>query len=149
MIQDMIKYVIMFFSALFYFENNLTFADSNIKTFLGQATSEELLSSQANGTLIVDIRRQDEWIDTGIIKGAETITAFKKNGQIHPEFQKNLFALIPSKSTPILLYCRTGNRTNSIGNALIKQLGLSDVSHLSSGISGWIKEGRTTIKLDD
>ena len=76
--QDVIKYLIIFVSVLFYFERNFTFAYANIKIYLGQATSEELLSSQANGTLIVDIRRQDEWIKTGIIEGANTITAFKK-----------------------------------------------------------------------
>ena len=76
--QDVLKYLIIFVSVLFYFERNFTFAYANIKIYLGQVTSEELLSSQANGTLIVDIRRQDEWIKTGIIEGANTIMAFKK-----------------------------------------------------------------------
>lgn len=147
--RGIVKFLVIIILVLFYFESDSTSADADIKITLGQATSEELLSSQANGTLIVDIRRQDEWIKTGIIKGAETITAFNKSGQIHPEFQKNLFALLPSKSAPILLYCRTGNRTKSIGNALIKQMGLSDVSHLANGITGWIKEGRTTVKLEN
>ena len=60
--QGIIKYVVIVISALFYFESNSTFADANVKISLGHVTSEELLSSQAKGTLIIDIRRQDEWL---------------------------------------------------------------------------------------
>ena len=45
----------------------------------------------------------------------------------------------------VMLYCRSGNRTTSLGNALIDQLGFSNVSHLSSGITGWLAEGRETV----
>ena len=44
-----------------------------------------------------------------------------------------------------MLYCRSGNRTTSLGNAMIDQLGFSNVSHLSSGITGWPAEGRETV----
>ena len=44
-----------------------------------------------------------------------------------------------------MLYCRSGNRTTSLGNALIDQLGFSNVSHLSSGITGWLAEGHETV----
>ena len=44
-----------------------------------------------------------------------------------------------------MLYCRSGNRTTSPGNALIDQLGFSNVSHLSSGITGWLAEGCETV----
>lgn len=39
-------------------------------------SSAELMTQQSNGVVIVDIRRNEEWKDTGIINGAETITAF-------------------------------------------------------------------------
>jgi rhodanese-related sulfurtransferase len=32
-----------------------------------------------------------------------------------------------------------------LGNALVKQLGFSNVSHLSAGITGWQKEGLPVI----
>ena len=47
---------------------------------LGQLNSDELLDAQAQGAVIIDIRRVEEWQKTGIIDGAKTITAFKKNG---------------------------------------------------------------------
>ncbi len=108
---------------------------------LGQMNPDELLTAQAQGAVIVDIRREDEWQKTGIINGAKTITAFTKAGRLHQDFQQKFSSLAPSVKTPIVLYCRTGNRTNKLGNALVRQLGYSNLSHLRNGIKGWIKDG--------
>jgi rhodanese-related sulfurtransferase len=145
MLHNIIKILIIALLALFAYAGYTTIAKANNTVSLGQATAKDLLSSQANGVLVIDIRHEDEWRDTGIIEGAKTVTAFQKNGQIHPDFQQKLFSLASSKSTPILLYCRSGNRSNAIGNALITQLGFSQVSHLSTGITGWISEGYETV----
>ena len=114
-------------------------------TLLGQATPADLLQAQKDGVVIVDIRRPDEWLQTGVIEGAETITAFKSNGSLHPEFQQKFMMLVPSLDTPVLLYCRTGSRTANLGTALMEQLGFSQVKHLSAGILGWTADGYETI----
>ena len=145
MLHNIIKILIIALLGLFAYAGYTTIAKANNAVSLGQVTAENLLSSQANGVLVIDIRHEDEWRDTGVIEGAKTLTAFQKNGQIHPDFQQKLFSSVPSKTTPILLYCRSGNRTNAIGNALITQLGFSQVSHLSTGIAGWIREGYETV----
>jgi rhodanese-related sulfurtransferase len=44
-----------------------------------------------------------------------------------------------------MLYCRTGNRTGVIGNALLSQLGYRDVTHLSEGIVGWAAGGALVV----
>jgi len=108
---------------------------------LGQMNSNELLDAQSKGAVIIDIRREDEWIKTGIIDGAETITAFSKTGHLHQDFQQKFLSLVPSLKTPVVLYCRTGNRTTKLGNALVSQLGYSNLSHLSKGITGWTDDG--------
>ena len=96
--------------------------------------------------MIIDIRRKEEWKESGVIEGAELITAFQKDGSIHPEFQNKFFSVAVTKETPIVLCCRTGNRTNTLGIALISQLGFTDDSHLSYGIKGWKKIDYKTIK---
>ena len=116
---------------------------------LGQATAEDLLKAQSDGVVVIDIRREDEWQDTGIIDGSATATAFTETGQVHPEFLSKFQELAPSPNTPVMLYCRTGSRTTSLGNALIDQLGFSDVSHLSTGIEGWLADGRETVPYQD
>ena len=112
---------------------------------LGQMNSDELIEAQAQGAVIVDIRREDEWQKTGIIDGAKTITAFTKAGRLHEDFQSKFSSLVPSLKTPIVLYCRTGNRTTKLGNALVRQLGYSNLSHLRNGITGWIKDGLKSV----
>ena len=108
---------------------------------LGQLNSDELLDAQAQGAVIIDIRREDEWQKTGIIDGAKTITAFTKSGRLHKDFQQKFLSLVPSLNTQTVLYCRTGNRTTKLGNALVNQLGYSNLSHLRNGITGWFKDG--------
>lgn len=112
---------------------------------LGDAASQDLKQARDRGVAIIDIRRPDEWVSTGIIDGAKTITAFDKNGQLHPEFQAKFMALVPTPDTPVMLYCRTGNRTGIIGNALVRQLGYKNVTHLTKGIVGWKKDGESTV----
>ena len=108
---------------------------------LNELSPQEFIDAQENGGVVIDIRREEEWRETGIIKGSQTITAFTKNGKIHPDFPKKFFDLIDDIDVPILLYCRTGNRTGILGKALIDQIGQTNVSHLSEGIVGWKKQG--------
>ena len=112
---------------------------------LQQASNQDVQKSLQNGAVLIDIRRPDEWQKTGVIDGAALITAFTKSGELHPKFQQKFMLLIIDSDTSIMLYCRTGNRTTNLGNALVKRLGFSNVSHLSAGITGWQKEGPPVI----
>lgn len=98
---------------------------------------DDMRAALSDGTIIVDIREKEEWAATGIIEGAHTITAFDRAGGLHPEFQSKFFGLIPNKDTKIMLYCHAGQRSASLGNALVDQLGYSGVTHLSGGIVAW------------
>ena len=112
---------------------------------LGQASVDAFQSARKEGAIIIDIRRKEEWRETGILDGAHTITAFTKEGRLHPDFQSKFFALVPSPDMPVYLYCRTGNRTTSLGNALVDQVGYSNVTHLSTGIVGWKEAGKPIV----
>ena len=114
---------------------------------LKELTTEQLLDAQKSGSVIIDIRSSNEWVETGIIAGAETVTAFSANGNLHSDFRKKFFSLIKSKDTPIVLYCRSGNRSKRLGNVLVNQGNYTNVSHLSKGIIGWQKDGENTIVL--
>ena len=118
--------------------------DLQMPIVLGQSTPTEFIELQKDGYIVIDIRREEEWIETGIIEGAETITAFTESGQLHKDFQEKFFSLAKGPETPILLYCRTGNRTEMLGNALIDQVGLKNVYHLTDGIVEWKKSGNKT-----
>ena len=112
---------------------------------LADATPADLKVAQQKGVVVIDIRRAEEWAETGIIEGAHTITAFTQSGQLHSEFQRKFIAIVSTPDTPVMLYCRTGNRTGIIGNALVGQLGYSDVTHLKDGIVGWAAGGAPVV----
>ena len=112
---------------------------------LRDLSPNDFINAQENGGIVIDIRREEEWKETGILQGSNTITAFTKDGNIHPDFPKKFFDLINDIDVPILLYCRTGNRTGILGQALIDQVGQTNVSHLSEGIVGWKKQGHPTV----
>jgi rhodanese-related sulfurtransferase len=112
---------------------------------MGLGTPDDLKAAQTKGAIVIDIRSKKEWEETGIIKGARTITAFTGSGLLHPDFQEKFYSLIASPDAPIVLYCRTGNRSKVLGDALINQAGLTNVTHLTDGIVGWEKGGNKTV----
>ena len=141
-----IKIAVVSALALFTIAGVVSISKAEAQNQLKAVNADELLYAQKNGAVIIDIRREEEWKAAGVIEGAELITAFQKDGSIHPEFQNKFFSVAVNKENPIVLYCRTGNRTKALGNALISQLGFTDVRHLSYGIKGWKKINHKTIK---
>ena len=123
--------------------------DVNWPPQLLEINEAKLIEEQKKGSLVVDIRRKEEWIETGFIEGSELITAFESNGALHPEFQRKFFSLIKQKDTLIILYCRSGNRSRKLGDALVSQVGLTNVSHLENGILGWMSSGYETVSFQE
>lgn len=97
------------------------------------------------GVTVVDIRRQEEWQQTGIIKGSKTITFFDHTGRINPNFVPE-FRAIAKQDRPVILICRTGNRTQAASQAVAQQLGYKAVLNVTHGITGWIAEKRPVVK---
>jgi len=123
--------------------------DVNWPPQLLEINETKLIDEQKKGGLVIDIRRKEEWIETGFIEGSELITAFESNGALHPEFQSKFFSLIKQKDTPIILYCRSGNRSRKLGDALVNKVGLTNVSHLEKGILGWMSSGYETVSFQE
>ena len=118
--------------------------DAIIPPTLSDVSVEELESLIQNNVTVIDIRRPDEWSETGVIEGAITIQGFTPQGQVHPEFLEKFSAAVPTKETPFVVYCHSAGRSAGLGNALVEQLGFSQASHLSGGIEAWTASGRTT-----
>ena len=57
---------------------------------LGKLSPDEFIDAQNKGGVVIDIRREEEWKETGVLEGSHKITAFTKDGKIHSRvFQKN------------------------------------------------------------
>lgn len=90
---------------------------------------------------VIDIRRPEEWRETGVVEGSRGITFVDANGRVVPNFLETFSATV-SKDQPVVLICRTGNRTDVLARHLVERMGYSQVYNVRDGIVGWLREGR-------
>lgn len=98
---------------------------------------------------IVDIRTPKEWQQTGIVENSHLIMFFdeKQKYNVNEWLDKlSKMAEITDKKIPFILICRTGNRTNTVGNFLSEQLGYNKVYNVTYGITKWIKDKNSVVK---
>jgi rhodanese-related sulfurtransferase len=108
--------------------------------------NEKLKQLTAEGIPVIDIRRAEEWKQTGIIEGSHKLTAFDKHSRFNPEFMTR-FRSIVNKEQPVILICRTGNRTSALAEFLSEKQGFIQVYNVKKGITGWIREGKPIKKI--
>ncbi len=120
-------------------------AEERQQTAYASVSNDQLKALLAKGVPLVDIRRPEEWRQTGIIEGAHTITLFGPGGQVYPDFFDKLARIAP-KDKPVALICRTGNRTRVASDYLTKKLGYTRLYNVKHGITGWIRQGNPVVK---
>ncbi len=104
---------------------------------------EQLQAMQRDaGALVIDIRTDKEWQTTGVIPGSHTMEFFGADGKYDAhKWLTDLSTLKSAPEQPVILVCRSGNRSGRLGNCLTQQLGMKNVYHLSDGIESWIQAG--------
>ncbi|WP_456412083.1 rhodanese-like domain-containing protein [Thiolapillus sp.] len=112
-------------------------------TNIDNAELEKLMSE---GVPVIDIRRAEEWRQTGVVKGSHLITFFDKRGNYNVPAWLEKLAPIAGKDQPFILICRTGNRTGILSNFLDKKLGYAKVYNVRKGITDWIAKGKPVVK---
>jgi len=89
------------------------------------------LGRRRPSSVIVDVREEEEFL-LGHIGGAKRIS---------PEsLEKSIRGIVPDLSTPIVVYCATGDRCASVAKRL-QRLGYHDISTLKGGLQGWLEAG--------
>lgn len=92
--------------------------------------SQKLINS---GIVIIDIRTQGEWIQTGLVKGSHPIEFFNEKGKYNiPKFLKELKTVI-KPNEKFALICNTGSRTKLVSQFLSQDLKYN-VINLQGGI---------------
>jgi rhodanese-related sulfurtransferase len=112
-------------------------ADGGVITISGEQLSHLL----EQGAKLIDVRRPDEWRDTGIIAGSRLITAFDETGRFNPRFVAEISAAA-NRNEPLVLICRSGNRSSKAAQWLIEQGGFNQVYNLTGGIRDWLGAGK-------
>jgi len=94
---------------------------------------------------LIDVRRPDEWKQTGVVDSSRLLTWVDGGGRVQPGFYENFATSFP-KDKPVVVICRTGNRTSQLARELMEQHGYSKVYNVSNGITGWIAAGQPVVR---
>ena len=104
--------------------------------FLGPAeinfiSDSDLIEMQDIDYIIIDVRTSDEF-SSGYIKNAMNLDFYSES------FQNDILSI--DKNLPVVLYCRTNNRSTKTAN-ILKENGFKEISVLEGGITDWVKNG--------
>lgn len=106
-------------------------------------TQLQTLISQ--GVPVYDVRRAEEWKQTGVVEGSRLLTWVDGGGRVEPGFFERLAAEAP-KDKSVVLICRTGNRTDKLARELMTQHGYTKVYNVTNGITGWIAANQPVVR---
>ena len=109
------------------------------------AAPDAYAQAQAGKLTLIDIRRPEEWRQTGVAKGALRIN------MAHPQGAAGFVGQVAvevggDRNSPIGLICRTGNRTTHMQQVL-REAGFTQVYNIREGMAGsgagpgWIARG--------
>jgi rhodanese-related sulfurtransferase len=104
----------------------------------------ELARRRGEGVKLLDIRRPEEWKETGVIEGSVRVTAFDARGRFQESFVEELRRQV-RPDEPFALICWSGNRSAMLSQWLATKGGYPGVLNVESGIASWIDEGRPVV----
>ena len=105
----------------------------------------ELAKLAAAGVPVIDIRTRPEWEETGIVSGSHLLTFFDERGQADPAAWLAKAKAVAKPGDPVVVICRSGNRTKALSQFLSHRVGYAKVYNVRNGIVAWAKEGRPMV----
>ncbi len=110
-------------------------------------SNENLEAAIKDGVTVIDIRRLDEWSDTGVVPSSHKLTFFDENGKYDlSKWMSQFEKIVKNKNQKFILVCRSARRTGIVGNFLSQKAGYQNAYHLEGGIVSWMKENKKTVK---
>jgi len=105
----------------------------------------ELAKLAASGVPVIDIRTRPEWEETGIVPGSHLLTFFDERGKADPGLWLERAQVVAKPGDPVIVICRSGNRTKALSQYLSRQAGYKKVYNVRNGIQAWAKDGRPMV----
>ena len=92
--------------------------------------------AEQGGLVIVDVRTQGEWRQTGVAPGAARISLYSNWAVPNDDFVATVLqALGGDRDRPVALICATGGRSSYAAN-LLRREGFSHVADIDEGMVG-------------
>ena len=108
-LSELMKKIILSIFSMFIFSS---FLYADFKTI----SNEDLQTAISEGIPVIDIRRLDEWRDTGVIPSSHRLTFFDQNGKYDLSKWMNDFEkIVSNKDQKFILVCRSARRTGIVG----------------------------------
>ncbi|MDP2787578.1 MAG: rhodanese-like domain-containing protein [Pseudomonadota bacterium] len=105
----------------------------------------QLKTLLAQGVPIYDVRRPEEWRQTGVVAGSRKLTFVDAGSRPQSDFFPAITREV-RRDQPVIVICRTGNRTDSLARELMEKMGYTQVYNVQNGIAGWIGEGNPVVR---
>ena len=102
---------------------------------INEISDAQFTEIQDSDYILVDVRTIEEY-ESGHIQDAVNFDFYSES------FQKEILSL--DKSSSIILYCRTQNRSTKTANYL-KENGYKEITVLAGGITTWVKNGNDLV----
>ena len=103
-------------------------------TEISTADAKALMGT--HGTVFVDVRSDAEWAG-GHLPGAKHLDRGKLEFMVEKA--------IPDKGTPIVVYCKSGDR-GALATRTLMEMGYTNVKNMAGGYVGWAKAGYKVAK---
>jgi len=107
--------------------------------------NNEIKRLMSLGIPLIDVRRQDEWVSTGVIENSYLHTFFDKDGKYDLKSFITKIKNISNSEKGIILFCRTGRRTTAIAKALERTNAFPRIYN-TKGIKAWFSEDNKIVK---
>lgn len=108
--------------------------------------NDEIIALMNNDVSIIDIRRADEWRNTGVIKQSSLITFFDKQGNHNKEGWMSQLKKIVNQDDPVIIICRSGKRSGIVSKFLDEQANYTNVYNASGGMVSWVNSKNKTVE---
>ena len=107
--------------------------------------NEQIVELSKTNIPIVDVRSSSEWDQTGVIPTSILLTFFDKEGNYDLDKWYEKLRLEIDEDVPIILICRSGNRSRIIADMMDKQFD-NIIYNAKRGITSWIDEKLIIVK---
>lgn len=107
--------------------------------------NEQILELSKTNIPIVDVRSSSEWDQTGVIPKSILLTFFDKEGNYDLDKWYEKLLLEIEEGEPIILICRSGNRSRIIAEMMDKEFD-NIIYNAKRGITSWIDEKLIIVK---
>ena len=107
--------------------------------------NEQIVELSKTNIPIVDVRSSSEWDQTGVIPTSILLTFFDKEGNYDLDKWYEKLLLEIEEGEPIILICRSGNRSRIIAEMMDKEFD-NIIYNAKRGITSWIDEKLIIVK---